>query len=291
MFVFSCASFLLAASYNILTDILYLAMIHQKISIQRCSVLRNFLLNPLAVQAVVDAVDRFIVIFGYGTMETVMIFLFYLSFPLVGVIFSFINSFLSTDLAADEFCGLVRRSSWTQHFMYAVQWMSTVVAVVLYFLIYRKVTKHFEQVRSSHNTGNLTQERYYKDRSIVSLFFFCCTIPIVLATPTIAVQFLELVFDVHNKSVDLVASALLDLSILSIWTAYVIYVPSVRHGVRDLFTGKEQCEDEFDAAPADATSAALTLTKNSMCFEHQGHADNLLLVSGRTSGCGVVGGA
>ncbi|EYC20337.1 hypothetical protein Y032_0022g578 [Ancylostoma ceylanicum] len=116
--------------------------------------------------------------------------------------------------------------------------MSTVAAVVFYFLIYRKVTKHFEQVRSSHNTGgNLTQERYYKDRSIVSLFFFCCTIPIVLATPTIAVLLLGLLFNVHNKSVDLAASVLLDLSILSIWTAYVIYVPSVRHGVRDLFTG------------------------------------------------------
>ncbi|RCN48500.1 hypothetical protein ANCCAN_05496 [Ancylostoma caninum] len=78
MFAFSCASFLLAATYNILSDFLYLAMIHKKISIQNCSVLRNFVLNPLAVQAVVDAVDRFTVIFGYGTMETV-VYVFYVT--------------------------------------------------------------------------------------------------------------------------------------------------------------------------------------------------------------------
>lgn len=51
--------------------------------------------------------------------------------------------------------------------------------------------------------------------------------------------------------------------------------------------GKEQCGNEFGAS-TEANSAALALTMNSMCFEHQGHADTLL-VSGRTSGCVVHG--
>ncbi|RCN48501.1 hypothetical protein ANCCAN_05497, partial [Ancylostoma caninum] len=50
----------------------------------------------------------------------------------------------------------------------------------------------------------------------------------------------------HFQSVDLVASALLDLSLLSIWTAYVIYVPSVRNGVRDLFTGVVISRSTYD---------------------------------------------
>ncbi|KHJ89088.1 hypothetical protein OESDEN_11101 [Oesophagostomum dentatum] len=205
-------------------------------TIQQCSTLRNFLMNPLAAQGLVDAADRFIVIFGYGTLDTMTIFLLYIAFPLTGVMFFFVNTYLSAEMVEDEVCGFVRRSSWTIQLMFGVQWVTTIAAFIFYFLIYRKVTKHFDS-RMSSNNGSLSQERYYKDRSIVSLFLVCCTIPAVLATPSALIYFAEVTFGAYDKVVSLVGSVFLDLAIPSVWTAYLVYIPSVRRGVIDLFMG------------------------------------------------------
>lgn len=44
-----------------------------------------------------------------------------------------------------------------------------------------------------------THQQYYRDRSLVSFFFVCCTIPVILLTPTIAVTIVSGVFGLYNK--------------------------------------------------------------------------------------------
>ncbi|VDO73565.1 unnamed protein product [Heligmosomoides polygyrus] len=181
MFICSCSVFLLAAIYNLIADLSYLVMVHKEMTLQQCSAIRNFLLNPLATQGLVDAVDRFVVIFGYGPLPESTIIIFYLLFPLTGVAFSLYNTVLSNELVLDE-----------------------------------------------------TQDRYYKDRSILSLFTVCCILPIVFATPTLLISGLQSTLDIENKAVDLAASVFLDFAIPSIWTAYVIYIPSIRCGLLEM---------------------------------------------------------
>lgn len=101
------------------------------------------------------------------------IIIFYLLFPLTGVAFSLYNTVLSNELVLDEVCGMAQRSSWTQILMFAIQGsgsyhfdyfarttqvlfsISTAITVILYFLIYRKVTRHLSHSKSISGNGNL----------------------------------------------------------------------------------------------------------------------------------------
>ncbi|KHJ75383.1 hypothetical protein OESDEN_25001 [Oesophagostomum dentatum] len=200
---------------------------------QQCSIIRNFVQNPIAVQGFIEALDRYFIIFDHGVLHPVTILTLYALFPIASILTAVYNSFLTSDWVKDDVvCLITRRSAWTSDFLFAIQWLATIAAIILYFRIYRKVRKH---VRRQHMNKTLTQERYYRDRSIVSLFFVCCTIPVILLTPTIAVTLINAIFSIRNKVITLISWICLDLSIPFIWTVYLIYIPSIRQGVLDMF--------------------------------------------------------
>lgn len=203
-------------------------------TVQQCSTIRNFIQNPIAVQGLVDAVDRYLIIFDHEMLHPVTILLLYVAFPLVSIVVSAYNTFVTSEWVKDDVvCLITRRSSWTSHLLFATQWLTTVVAIALYFLIYRKITKHVQRQHTS-NAGSLTHQQYYRDRSLVSFFFVCCTIPVILLTPTIAVTIVSGVFGLYNKVVTLISWLCLDAAIPFIWIVYVAYIPSIRQGVLDL---------------------------------------------------------
>ncbi|WKY05190.1 hypothetical protein Q1695_005870 [Nippostrongylus brasiliensis] len=233
MFLFSCTFFTLAAVYNFATDVSYLVMLRKQMTIQQCSVIRNFVQNPIAAQGLVDAIDRYIILFDIGMLHP-MILILYITFPAVNVAFSAYNSFLTSDWVKDDVvCLITRRNSLTSNLLFASQWVATLVAILLYFRIYRKIIRHVERQRNS-NPGSLSQQNYYRDRSVVSLFFVCATIPIILVCPTIVVTLVSAIFGVHNKVVTLLCWLYLDSTIPFIWTVYILYIPSIRQGVLDL---------------------------------------------------------
>ncbi|VDL69566.1 unnamed protein product [Nippostrongylus brasiliensis] len=128
-----------------------------------------------------------------------LILILYITFPAVNIAFSAYNSFLTSDWVKDDVvCLITRRSSLTSNLLFASQWVATLIAILLYFRIYRKIIRHVERQRNS-SPGSLSQQNYYRDRSVVSLFFVCTTIPIILVCPTIVVTLVSAIFGVHNK--------------------------------------------------------------------------------------------
>ncbi|KAL6740782.1 hypothetical protein Aduo_014104 [Ancylostoma duodenale] len=235
MFLFSSSFFLLASFYNFITDVSYFIMLHREMTVQQCSIIRNFVQNPIAVQGLVDAIDRYFIIFDHGVLHPITIFIIYALFPTTGILVAIYNSFITSDWVKDDVvCLITKRSSWTSNLLFAIQWTTTIVAILLYFLIYRKVTKHVQHHHKMQGR-NLTQERYYRDRSVVSLFFICCTIPIMLLAPTILVTLVNAIFGAHDKTITIISWVCLDLAIPFIWTVYIMYIPSIRQGILDLF--------------------------------------------------------
>ncbi|WKX88289.1 hypothetical protein Q1695_008156 [Nippostrongylus brasiliensis] len=240
MFIYSCSAYSLAVTMNFATDVSYLLMLEKEYTLAQCSTIRNLLMNPLAAQGAVDAVDRFTVIFSYGCLQE-KTYLFsgiislYILFPLLGLGFSLMNTLVSEELLTDEVCGVVKRYAWTSYFMYATQLLLTFFAATLYFLIYKMVNKQLSKVGpSTLASTKLTQDRYYKDRAIVSLFAVCSVLPLVFAIPTILLNTIESTLDIQSKVVDIGGAIFLDLAIPSVWTAYILYIPSIRHGLRDM---------------------------------------------------------
>ncbi|EYB93948.1 hypothetical protein Y032_0177g595 [Ancylostoma ceylanicum] len=235
MFLFSSTFFTLSAFYNFITDLSYFIMLHREMTVQQCSTIRNFMQNPLAAQALVDAIDRYFIIFDHGELHPITIFLIHALFPTTGILASIYNSFITTDWVEDDvICSITRRSSWTSILQFAILWTTTIVALFLYFLIYRKVRKHVQHHHKLQGR-NLTQERYYRDRSVVSLFFVCCTIPIIFFAPTIIVSLVDDIVGVRDKAIKIISWVCLDLSIPFICTVYIVYIPSIRQGILDLF--------------------------------------------------------
>ncbi|WKX88290.1 hypothetical protein Q1695_008156 [Nippostrongylus brasiliensis] len=227
MFIYSCSAYSLAVTMNFATDVSYLLMLEKEYTLAQCSTIRNLLMNPLAAQGAVDAVDRFTLFSGIISL--------YILFPLLGLGFSLMNTLVSEELLTDEVCGVVKRYAWTSYFMYATQLLLTFFAATLYFLIYKMVNKQLSKVGpSTLASTKLTQDRYYKDRAIVSLFAVCSVLPLVFAIPTILLNTIESTLDIQSKVVDIGGAIFLDLAIPSVWTAYILYIPSIRHGLRDM---------------------------------------------------------
>ncbi|VDL76377.1 unnamed protein product [Nippostrongylus brasiliensis] len=222
MFIYSCSAYSLAVTVNFATDISYLLMLEKEYTLAQCSTIRNLLMNPLAAQGAVDAVDRFTVIFSYGCLQEKTIISLYILFPLLGFGFSLMNTLVSEELLTDEVCGVVKS-------------LLTFFAATLYFLIYKMVNKQLSKVGpSTLASTKLTQDRYYKDRAIVSLFAVCSVLPLVFAIPTILLNIIESTLDIQSKVVDIGGAIFLDLAIPSVWSAYILYIPSIRHGLRDM---------------------------------------------------------
>ncbi|PAV69434.1 hypothetical protein WR25_09040 [Diploscapter pachys] len=79
-----------------------------------------------------------------------------------------------------------------------------------------------------------TQERYYRDKQVVKLFFFSCSLPICLVLPNMLVHAVNDLFGIRHRMVTLLSWVLLDLAIPFIWAVYLVFVPSIKNRARDL---------------------------------------------------------
>ncbi|KAK6013624.1 hypothetical protein OSTOST_21057 [Ostertagia ostertagi] len=82
------------------------------ISVQECSAIRNFVYNPIATQAFVDALERFLMAFFNYDMPISIVFILYCLFPLFCVAMAIYNTFISSSLLlqTDDICSTVRRT-------------------------------------------------------------------------------------------------------------------------------------------------------------------------------------
>ncbi|VDK58061.1 unnamed protein product [Cylicostephanus goldi] len=71
MFLTSAFFFFLAAAYNFVTDVGYLMMKDKEMTVQYCSIIRNFIQNPIAAQGLVEAIDRYFIIFEHGVLQPI----------------------------------------------------------------------------------------------------------------------------------------------------------------------------------------------------------------------------
>ncbi|KAK6013625.1 hypothetical protein OSTOST_21056, partial [Ostertagia ostertagi] len=176
----NCGFFVVASFYDLAFDISYLSIVdRQQISVQECSAIRNFVYNPIATQAFVDALERFLMAFFNYDMPISMsvfpsfqrthehsgrdperllkssvpqdtafsfcnlirtVFILYCLFPLFCVAMAIYNTFISSSLLqTDDICSTVRRTSWTNIALILIQWGSAIVASILYVAIWSKV--------------------------------------------------------------------------------------------------------------------------------------------------------
>ncbi|KHJ88232.1 hypothetical protein OESDEN_11978 [Oesophagostomum dentatum] len=72
LFAINCGFFLIASLYDLAFDIGYLVILKETVTVQTCSVVRNFVYNPIATQAFVDALERFLMAFFHYDMSIAM---------------------------------------------------------------------------------------------------------------------------------------------------------------------------------------------------------------------------
>lgn len=240
LFAINCAFFLIASLYDLAFDISYLVIINRQITVQACSVIRNFVYNPIATQAFVDAFERFLMAFFNYDMPLVAVFALYSLFPLISVVLAFYNSFFTDSLLrTDDVCATVRRTKWTNIVLVVIQWASAVIAVILYVAVWRKVRRHFrEKTSPSDVTGALDPirmctTRYYWDRNVVKVFLVCCMLPVVLSVPSLIISILT-EFDIYQNSVANVAGiVILDMTTPITWIIYISYISHIRRSLFD----------------------------------------------------------
>ncbi|VDO79792.1 unnamed protein product [Heligmosomoides polygyrus] len=204
LFAINCAFFLIASLYDLAFDISYLVIINRQITVQACSVIRNFVYNPIATQAFVDAFERFLMAFFNYDMPLVAVFALYSLFPLISVVLAFYNSFFTDSLLrTDDVCATVRRTKWTNIVLVVIQWASAVIAVILYVAVWRKV------------------------------FLVCCMLPVVLSVPSLIISILT-EFDIYQNSVANVAGiVILDMTTPITWIIYISYISHIRRSLFD----------------------------------------------------------
>ncbi|PAV87894.1 hypothetical protein WR25_08666 [Diploscapter pachys] len=234
LFLISCFFFTIGAGYNISFDIGYLYLRGKTLSVQSCSIATRFMKNSLSVTGIVDAVDRYIAIFGRKPLRIRWIFLLYCLFPLIGICGSIYDVFISTNwITSDMICLITRSSSTLQDILLVIQWITILTAMVFYLIIYRKLAKHTKMLKLL-NPDLMTQERYYRDKQVVKLFFFSCSLPIFLVLPNMLVHAVNDLFGIRHRMVTLLSWVLLDLAIPFIWVVYLVFVPSIKNRARDL---------------------------------------------------------
>ncbi|PAV87893.1 hypothetical protein WR25_08665 [Diploscapter pachys] len=121
---------------------------HFDLTVQTCSTITRFITNPLSVTGIVDAVDRYFAIFGRKPLRIRWILLFYCAFPLTGVLASVYNTWISNEFVKDDMiCPIARGSEATKGVLFVVQWISIICAMIFYFVIYRKLSKHAKMLK------------------------------------------------------------------------------------------------------------------------------------------------
>ncbi|EYC09597.1 hypothetical protein Y032_0059g2954 [Ancylostoma ceylanicum] len=238
LFAINCGFFLIASLYDLAFDISYLAILDRPITVQTCSVIRNFVYNPIATQAFVDALERFSMAFFHHDMSVLTVFTLYSAFPLICIGLAVYNSFISlTLIQTDDVCETVRRTEWTNVVLIAIQWGSAVIAVLLYIAVWRKVKR--ERVakfspndkRSTFDPIKMCSNRYYWDRHVVKIFFISCVLPLFLAAPSLVFTVLT-EFHIYQDSVaNIVSIVILDLATPITWIIYISYIGHIRRGL------------------------------------------------------------
>ncbi|VDM61454.1 unnamed protein product [Angiostrongylus costaricensis] len=192
LFAINCGFFLIASFYDLAFDIGYLVIINREVTVQTCSIVRNFVYNPIATQGFVDALERFCIAFFSHEMSMITVFVLYTLFPLICIGIGVYNTFISTTLLqTDDVCAIVRRTKWTNITLVIIQWGSAAVAVLLYIAIWKQLQRRRSNAgitpvaSTSHETVKLCITRYYWDPTIVRVFFICCVLPLVLAIPSV----------------------------------------------------------------------------------------------------------
>ncbi|KAK6036277.1 hypothetical protein COOONC_26218, partial [Cooperia oncophora] len=120
----NCGFFVIASLYDLAFDISYLSIVDKpQITVQECSAIRNFVYNPIATQAFVDALERFLMAFFNYDMSLFSVFVLYSLFPLFCIAMAVYNTFITTSLLkTDDICATVRRTSWTNIILIVIQW-------------------------------------------------------------------------------------------------------------------------------------------------------------------------
>ncbi|CAJ0601466.1 unnamed protein product [Cylicocyclus nassatus] len=123
LFGISCTFFLIASLYDVAIDVAYLVISKRPVTVQTCSVIRNFVYNPVATQTLVDASDRFALAFFNFEMSLISMFAFYSIFPLICIALAVYNRFISQELThTDDVCTTIRRAPWTNSVLLSIQW-------------------------------------------------------------------------------------------------------------------------------------------------------------------------
>ncbi|VDM56811.1 unnamed protein product [Angiostrongylus costaricensis] len=142
------------------------------ITVQTCSIVRNFVYNPIATQSFVDALERFCIAFFNYEMSTITVLSLYTAFPMICVGIAVYNTFISTTfLRTDEFCAMVRRTKWTNFSLVLTQWASAALAFLVYIAIWRRVKRKTMSIRMLP-AFSVTYEAVELVKSYSVLFYF-----------------------------------------------------------------------------------------------------------------------
>ncbi|WKY05188.1 hypothetical protein Q1695_005870 [Nippostrongylus brasiliensis] len=236
----SCAFFLIASVYDLAFDISYLVIINKTVTVQQCSIMRNFAYNPIATQAFVDALERFLIVFFNYDMSLTIVFLLYTAFPLVSIGLAFYNSFVSyTFITSDDVCAMVRRTKWTNIALVTIQWGSAAIAVLMYVAVWKQVRrKHKTKIpeptcKGAPHHQKMGTERYYWDPKVVLIFFICCVLPLILAVPSLALTIANDFEWYQNNVANVLAIAVLDMTTPVTWALYICYIGHIRRSFID----------------------------------------------------------
>uniref|UniRef100_A0A7I4YJP6 G_PROTEIN_RECEP_F1_2 domain-containing protein n=1 Tax=Haemonchus contortus TaxID=6289 RepID=A0A7I4YJP6_HAECO len=225
----NCGFFVIASFYDLAFDISYLSIVNRdQISVQECSAIRNFVYNPIATQAFVDALERFLKAFFDYDIPLAEVFALYCLFPLICIGLAIYNTFFSSSLSQnDDVCATVRRTAWTNIALILIQWGSAIVAFVMYVAIWGKVRRIRKiDITTSKPTSDgpskMTTTLYYWNNNIVNVFFISCLLPLVLAIPST-------IFTVVN----IIGVVILDATTPITWTLYILCIAHIRRSIID----------------------------------------------------------
>ncbi|VDM82320.1 unnamed protein product [Strongylus vulgaris] len=221
-----------------------------QVTVQTCSVIRNFVYNPIATQAFVDAFERFALAFFNFEMPLFIVITFYSVFPLICIALAVYNSFISNTLTqTDDVCETIRRTQWTNTALLIIQWGSAVIAILLYIIVWRKLhherTSKFapnENEKWIFDSEKMCPNRYYWDHHVVKIFFICCALPLFLALPSLVFTILTDLEIYVNSVANVVSILILDLTTPVTLIIYIFFIEHIRKGLLEYIC---RCDPEL----------------------------------------------
>ncbi|CAJ0601450.1 unnamed protein product [Cylicocyclus nassatus] len=203
LFGISCIFFLIASLYDVAIDVAYLVISKRPVTVQTCSVIRNFVYNPVATQTLVDACDRFALAFFNFEMSLISPFDVHHG-PIV--YFSLFNALL---------------------------------AFILYVCIWRKLQRErksksgLNDEKHEYDSNKMCPNRYYWDHHVIRIFFICCTLPLFLALPSLLFTIITDLELYENPVVNVICILILDLSTPITVFIYIFFIKHLRRGFVD----------------------------------------------------------